>query len=262
MKKSIAASLLLSLAIWSLAQNPTSESWGNAVDGIQFRLAVPTRSFSAQPKAVQIPELHVQLRNQGNRAVTYQREALYVWVEIEIHGVWYRDGSMTCCTVPQTLAPGNQTAVLPVRFEDRNLFQLDSNGAPTTSLRLTPGKHSLRVRTFSGDRRISLQTSPPRGIVVISNPATVEIPFKGVMLLPELSSALDQAKACIAKSPGTFRTVWRSPLDFDVVQFGQTNKKDHMHVFISERTPQGWPRGVGIDVNTRTGECVVLTGLE
>jgi hypothetical protein len=77
---------------------------------------------------------------------------------------------------------------------------------------------------------------------------------------PELAKrALDLARACIEKSPAGYRSVWGSPLNFDQAQFNQRVEPDHVNVFVSETAARGKPQGVGIDVNTKTGECVNFT---
>jgi hypothetical protein len=87
--------------------------------------------------------------------------------EIEIDGVWYRTaGGGSCCTSPQTVAAGADSHPLRVTIENRLMFQANSN----QQFKLTPGKHSIRLRTYSASRiNITVQTAAPHQIVLTSN---------------------------------------------------------------------------------------------
>jgi hypothetical protein len=115
MKELTLATLLLVCASSSVRpQSLETESWGESVEGVQLRLAI------AQLATPQVPLFELRVRNQSNNAVTYVAEAIDTMAEIEIDGIWYGVASAgSCCTAPQTIAPGSQSRRLNSGFKAR-----------------------------------------------------------------------------------------------------------------------------------------------
>jgi len=156
---------------------------------------------------------------------------------------------------------------LQLRLQNRILFELDAKGAPGNKRfwALTPGRHSIRLRTRSADRvSITVRSTPPHSIVLLSNVVTFEVlSVQAVAGLPVSADvaklALDIAKGCVGKSPATFRSVWGSPLNFDKAGMSTGNGTNRVNVFIPENAPRGKPQGIAVDVDTGTGACINFT---
>jgi hypothetical protein len=155
------------------SQDTPPEDWGVPVEGVQLRL-----SIAANLATPQNPAFEVQLRNRNESPVTFVSEALNARVEIQIDGVWYRSaGGGSCCTSPQTVAPGAQSPPLRLMIQDRILFEMDASGASQNQRpSLTPGTHTIRIRTYSNDRiNIRVGRPTPRTIILTSNPLMFEV---------------------------------------------------------------------------------------
>jgi hypothetical protein len=118
--------------------------WGEPVEGIQMRLA---ESKAALPRAGELPQFEVQLRNSAEESVPISLSQS----TIEIDGIRYGYGP-----APQdnnklrpTLAPGAETDVMPILF-GTPLYELNDLGGPVMNcrLRLRPGKHTVQVKLF------------------------------------------------------------------------------------------------------------------
>jgi hypothetical protein len=120
-----------------------------------------------------MPTFEIRLRNRGTSAITFVSEALSSAPEIEIDGIWYRSaGGGSCCTNPQTVAPGADSNPLRVTIENKLMFEFNSN----QQLKLMSGKHSIRIRNYSTDRiNITAQGATPHRIVLISNRIDFEV---------------------------------------------------------------------------------------
>lgn len=263
MRRLTVAALLVCGSVWVQAQSPEALEWGPPVAGVQLRLAIAPHLATPQ-----VPVFEVQLRNQSGNALTYVAEALNSQAEIEIDGVWYGIASAgSCCTAPQTVRPGSQSNVLPFPLQNRIMFKLDANGARINSRlwTLMPGKHTIRLRTRSAGRiGITVQGASAQSIVLVSNVVTFDMlsaqAVAGAPIAPDLAArALDSAKACIAKSPAAFRSVWQSPLNLDKAAVSRGTGPDLVNVFIPETAPQGKPQGLALEVNMKSSACVSFT---
>jgi hypothetical protein len=259
----LTALLLLSAAVCGRAQSPDAEAWGAPVEGVQLRL-----TSAAQTATSQVPAFEVQLRNRSGNAVTFVAEAMNSQAEVEIDGVWYGFASAgSCCTAPQTVAPGSQSRTLSLQLQNKTLFKRNANGAPVQAQfwALMPGRHSIRLRTRSAGRvNVTVQDAAPHPIVLVSNVVTFEVlTAQGVAGRPvpaDLAKrALDMAKACVAKSPAAFRTVWGSSPNFDKAGLNTGSGPNLVNVFIPETTPRGKPQGLALEVHTQTGACIDFT---
>jgi hypothetical protein len=186
------------------AQIAESDAWGESVEGVQLSLRIAPNLATPQ-----VPSFQLQLRNRGASPLTYVAESLNQRSEIEIDGVWYRPaGGGGCCSNPQTVGVGSQTSPLPLMLQNRLLFAFDSNHSPTSNqLALKPGKHSIRVQTYSADGiNVTVQSAAPHRIVLVSNLLGFEVqapPVPGPQAgLPEpTTTAVNLAKGCVARYP-------------------------------------------------------------
>ena len=262
MKELTLAALLLVCASSSVRpQSLETESWGESVEGVQLRLAI------AQLATPQVPLFELRVRNQSNNPVTYVAEAIDTMAEIEIDGIWYGVASAgSCCTAPQTIAPGSQSRAIELRLQSKTMFKLGPGGAPvnTQLWTLMPGRHTVRVRSRSRGRiGITVQGTTPHPIVLLSNAVSFDVisaqAVAGASLLPDMATlALDMAKACVGKSPADFRSIWGSPLDFDRAGVSKGTGPNLVNVFIPEAAPRGKPQGLAVEINTNTGTCLKL----
>jgi hypothetical protein len=150
-------------------QTPPAVAWGEAVDGVQMRIAVaPT---GPPPLPGDLPVFEVQLRNQGPDVIAVEPEAL-IFGDLEIDGVWYRQiHAGSCCARPEQLAPGSVSAIQLLRV-DNPLIEID---APSVTAEWRPGRHTVRVRTFAGPR-FSIRSETDARLSLISNAIVVDIP--------------------------------------------------------------------------------------
>lgn len=84
------ASLLLGLAAGvhgaALQVGAEAEEWGDAVDGVQMRVALDLAGQPALPG--ELPALAIQIRNQVLVDVALRSDAI-LFARIEVDGVWY-----------------------------------------------------------------------------------------------------------------------------------------------------------------------------
>ena len=146
-------------------------AWGEPVQGVQLQLAVATNA--PPPLPGQLPRLDLRLRNLGSDTITYNILGLANLSRIEIDGIWYASGSeFHSWNLVGDVAPGAQTTSVPLSLN--RLIEADPKGAHAIGkkLDLTPGKHTLRVRTFDGS--LGLHNSAQQTITLVSNVVTIE----------------------------------------------------------------------------------------
>jgi hypothetical protein len=150
-------------------QTPSAVAWGEAVDGVQMRIAVAPNA--PPPLPGDLPVFEVQLRNQGSDAITVEPEAM-IFGDMEVDGVWYRQiRAGSCCAKSEQLAPGSTSAIRQIRV-DNPLFTTDT---PAAEANIGPGRHTVRVRTFAGPR-FSIRKETVGRLSLISNAIVVDIP--------------------------------------------------------------------------------------
>ena len=73
-----------------LASQQPPSSWGTAVEGIQLRLTVaPPAADAGPPKTVDLPALHVHIRNRAKSVVTFNLMD-FLTGSLEVDGVAHR----------------------------------------------------------------------------------------------------------------------------------------------------------------------------
>ena len=187
--RTIAASLVVGIVI--AIGNPAVEhsqagkssgipesAWGGPTDGIQSRLEIAsTLTRDCVPQAVvwvcnarpssrlpELPVLTLQLRNRGTQPVSFHYDLAF-YSDIEVDGRWH--------AVPKGVSA--ETAlfeVLPNTSSATYYLANDSFRTDKDKIGLTPGKHSIRLRT--GSSRFSRGTQG-RIVNVVSNFVTIEV---------------------------------------------------------------------------------------
>ena len=161
--------LLIGIQPTTVQEPQVSDSWGQAVDGVQLRLAV---SANPLPALGELPLLEVQLRNQGPGPMVFIGEAIG-HPEVEIDGVWYVQAwAGSCCAAPREIPAGGTSEPSRVRVIPAQTFAL--NVRPARTLDVKPGRHSVRLRTVTHDM-IYVQRVGSRRIVLTSNTITFEV---------------------------------------------------------------------------------------
>jgi hypothetical protein len=157
-----------------------TDSWGDAVDGIQLRLTVTSAGdvpyerpgSSLKPVPVDLPHVECQIWNRGTAAFPVTNSIRDS--QFQIDGIWYGSGpGGGSGGTLETLVPGGQSHIYALMLRN-GLYELDAQMARVRStngdfriLELKPGKHSVRVRTGLnvGGRQVTL----------ISNTIAIEI---------------------------------------------------------------------------------------
>jgi hypothetical protein len=175
-----ALGLWLTLAVSPLraasnpSENPQTESpWGEPVEGVQARLRALPTNWSAGA----IPRLFVDVRNQGQRHLLVQTKQMH-GCELEVDGQWFRRPSNTLelRALPSPFPPGRQYAGIVINLDnywEKTVSQdvRRSRRNVPERLRLTPGKHNLRVAvTATADK-----SAPGKPVRAICNPVEIEI---------------------------------------------------------------------------------------
>lgn len=129
-----------------LAAQTPAEAWGAPVEGIQLRLAV---SENAKATSDELPTLELQLRNEGNKSVTFASfNVSCTSVNLEIDGVLYPPEPSAGSGSPSEspLAPGANSELMPLK----SFSAANGRCGPFRRFALTPGKHSVRAMVFWG----------------------------------------------------------------------------------------------------------------
>lgn len=153
------------------AEVPESDTWGEAVDGVQMSLSLAT-ALPVLPG--ELPALGMQIRNRGSTAVSVQPEALY-FAQIEVDGVWYaQDADIVGINSHVIIAPGAQSAV---GFSQPKALLMHEIGAKAPSrFVLRPGSHRLRVRNLTEQRLLNVRTTEGRMLELVSNYVAIDVP--------------------------------------------------------------------------------------
>ena len=156
------------------AASRQDDAWGEAVEGVQLRVVAVPLEKGVAPTKVDLPRFQVQIRNQGTRPVTFNPVAITLSSNLEVDGEWYSaPWGGSCCPAQQTVPPGGRSAVFDVVF--RNGPYALSPGSK--ALALTPGTHSIRLRSAGGDRfSVTIEGTAPGQVVLVSNLITIELP--------------------------------------------------------------------------------------
>lgn len=150
-------------------QTPPAVAWGDVVDGVQMRVAVAPNA--PPPLPGDLPVFEAQVRNHGSGVITVEPEAM-IFGDMEIDGVWYLQiHAGSCCARPERLAPSSLSAIHLIRV-DNPLFTTDT---PAAAANIGPGRHTIRVRTFTGPR-FSIRSETAGRVSLISNAIVVDIP--------------------------------------------------------------------------------------
>ena len=152
-----------------------ANAWGDPVDGVQLRLAVSKNPPPYLPPQLpgDLPYLEMQIRNVGTDTVTFN---CYIGqtAQIEIDGTLYDQGVLTVtasCAPPPGLGPGSQSANISLSLQT---LVVNRKSVPADKLDLKPGKHTIRVKTPSGDWGVFIGGSTV--ITLVSNAITIDIP--------------------------------------------------------------------------------------
>jgi hypothetical protein len=129
--------------------------WSEAVEGLQCRL----RAEKGVWKAKEVPAVRFEVRNQGKRELEIHMAAPAC--EVEFDGAWYK-WSGPVSILSGTWPAGRQYDDFEIRVTLEPLWQ---SGAK--AIKLTPGKHKIRVAYVSMDRK-----DPVR---VVSNAVEIQI---------------------------------------------------------------------------------------
>ena len=142
--------------------------WGEAVEGVQVRLA-PDKQ---QVKVGELPSLSANLRNTGSRDLILGMRSdrkLPVSMEVEVDGLWYRSMAkdLKIKVPPKPLGPGIVIEGLPVPLDEKEVW---TSGGKV--LALAVGKHTVRAAFTAGTQGYAPDKPPVRAV---SNPVEIEI---------------------------------------------------------------------------------------
>jgi len=170
------ALITLSAIMASCQVAPPAETWGEPVKGVQLHLALAKTGLPPTPPG-QLPDLEMQIRNQGSSPVTVNSDRFYC-PDIEIDGVWYRSvcvvtGSSGAGYIP----PGSRSDVVRTRPNGYFVRETDKMIAMPV---LSAGPHSVRVRN-SPESVYTVRADSTTGFVqvwlsLLSNRITIDIP--------------------------------------------------------------------------------------
>jgi len=159
-------------------------AWGQPNQGLRVRL-LPLRSTW---RADQAPQLSLDIRNGGQRAVEYSN-AVMLYCQVQVDGVWHSWAKPFALGLPiGMLAPGKEYT-LKLRLTDD--WGTPPGIAPgvaakdTKWLRLAPGSHLVRV-SFTGYPELGNREG---GIRCESNPVQVEIEGRSAATQPATQPA-------------------------------------------------------------------------
>jgi hypothetical protein len=134
------------------------EAWGDAVQGVQLRLAVAPLP---PPHSGVLPPLEMRLRNKGSEHIVFRPNEIGLQAaEIEIDGVsWTPRAYASINERWQEFPPGDLIAIIP--------FEVTFGGRqPSAPVELRPGRHSVRVRI-------------PRGVAIANRDTPYPLPKLG-----------------------------------------------------------------------------------
>jgi len=159
--------------------------WGEAVDGLQFRLVPDKRAWQAEAFQYDAPPgFWLEQRNSGSRPRKVPATALDG--QIEVDGQLYWQFVAKISREELSLMPGQQRRV---RLDLDGRLPTTPNGPPLAAvLSSSPGKHIIRARFVS------------EGKPVVSNPVEIEI-------LPA------DVKPSVQTATGQVQTEWSAPQD-------------------------------------------------
>jgi len=157
-------------------------SFGTAVEGVQCRLQADKRIWQAG----EVPTFKADVRNGGERHLQLPESPDYCLVQID--GRWFFITRLS--TRVLDFLPGQQRTGIPLELSDKWETMLDSevalgayvrhDGIMTgpglrSRLKLTPGKHTIRVSFIVTATRRGSGLHPIPPVQVVSNPVEIEI---------------------------------------------------------------------------------------
>ncbi|MHC4085312.1 MAG: HEAT repeat domain-containing protein [Planctomycetota bacterium] len=170
---------------------PDVSSWGEAVEGVQVRL----RAEKMVWKEGEVPMFTADVRNDGKRNLVLPESPDYCLLEFDeqwflITG--YEPGEKVAMgTRLLDFDSGKKQKDIAIKLSDKWETMLPSElelGASLRSagiivvgpglrsrLRLTPGKHTIRVRYILDPSHRGVGINPPEPVQVVSNPVNIEI---------------------------------------------------------------------------------------
>jgi hypothetical protein len=171
-------------------------AWGQPNQGLRVRL-LPLRSTW---RADQAPQLSLDIRNGGQRAVEYSN-AVMLYCQVQVDGVWHSWAKPFALGLPiGMLAPGKEYTLKLRLTDDWGTPPGDAPGVAardTKWLRLAPGSHLVRV-SFTGYPELGNREG---GIRCESNPVQVEIEGRPAATQPAPNGASTQPAATVQPVP-------------------------------------------------------------
>ena len=168
----------------TLAVNPTvqveEKSWGEMVSGLRTRLRPLKSAWTLE----QTPALMLDLRNRGETEFSFVPIAP-AHCEIEVDGQWYGWAESLAISPPVwMLKPGTElNDAIEIKLTDSWALPKEGNKLKHrpgieefwgNHLKLTPGKHTIRIR-FSPQESMESYIKGEKYLSVVSNPVEIEI---------------------------------------------------------------------------------------
>jgi len=149
-------------------QTPAGEAaWGEAVEGVQVRL----RAKQSKWDQGTVPRLWADIRNQGKRNLLFSPQPNTCGLEVD--GRWYRPPMGGGRGRPQPFPPGRRHDSIAVDLHEA--WEVDVSelmrAAWETDLKLTPGKHTIRV-AFTV---LAAENTRGKLVKAVSNPVEIKI---------------------------------------------------------------------------------------
>lgn len=188
MKHFVALCLLALSAITACAQiPPPPNTWGEAVEGVQLRIALPKKlpvgwfPPTADKLLKLMPLFELQIRNRGTASITID-PIERLCPDTEIDDVWY--GGMCVNTGggsggPMDIAPDSMSRVFflrPAPAVARNTQSVDK----IDFFELHPGSYRIRLQISAlvqlPKSRNGIDTTDGKALTLISNRISIDIP--------------------------------------------------------------------------------------
>ena len=197
-----AAALILAPAQGPVLAIPLKLAWGEGVEGVQVRL----RAKQSRWKEGEVPRLWANVRNQGKRNLFVA--PVRNRCELEVDGRWYRPPrTLERRLPPEPFPPSRQYDNIAVDLHESWELAASRNvHAPWDSgrgrLRLTPGKHTVRVAftAWASKKARAPIYAPGEDVRAVSNPIQIEI-------LPKSDKKVDATQPAKASATSAEPTV-------------------------------------------------------
>jgi beta-lactamase regulating signal transducer with metallopeptidase domain len=173
-------------------QEEKAEVWGEAVQGVQARLLANKPQWQAE----EYPSFAVEVRNQGTKPLRIWANQLMGW-ELEYDGQWYQPPKdVTFARLNSTGIDAGGWVPFAIHLNHPpsggpNAWNRKADGTP---LKLTPGRHKVRVAVWANEKD---ERQPGVGIRAASNLVEIDI-LPPRLVLAGSSTVLAEA----LKTPG------------------------------------------------------------